>query len=77
MNPHTGHLVALEGGEAAPEGYEKIRSRLMQSFAEKALNGQPETTVNLKAKTPLAQWAKKKRKAKIAAKARRINRGRK
>lgn len=77
MNPYTGHLVALDDGEAVPPDYEAIKSRYMRVIAEKELAGQRETHVNLQAKTPLAQWAKKKRKAKIAAKARRINRGRK
>jgi hypothetical protein len=77
VNPHTGHLVRLEDEAALAklaESYERLPKEL-EAEATKALAGNFETHIDLRGKTPLAEWAKKKRKAKIAAKSRRINRG--
>jgi len=72
MNPFSGHLVDLKEA-LMPAGYEKVPQALEREAA-KALAGRAETHIDLKARTPLADWAKKKRLAKIAAKSRRRNR---
>jgi hypothetical protein len=77
MNPYSGHMVRIGDDEhmkrLMTQGYLSVPMEL-QADAETALAGKPETHVDLRAKTPLAAWAKKKRKEKIAAKSRRINR---
>ena len=76
MNPYTGHLVRIGDDEAfarSLKGYSEIPAKL-QAAAEAELAGRTETHVNLRARSPLSEWAKKKRKAKIAAKSRRANR---
>lgn len=76
MNPYSGHLVRLENEaalEAFGEKYQRIPAEL-QAEAEKALGGARETRIDLRRGSPLSAWAKKKRKEKIAAKSRRINR---
>lgn len=78
MNPHTGHLVEFNDEEMQRQlenGYEPLPDKLVQT-AEKVLDGKKETYVDLRAASPLANWAKKKRKEKIAAKSKRINRRR-
>ena len=84
MNPDTGHLIALRRGEGLPEGYETLPEELFKDaerkLARMATRGIGETDfaaeaqVNTRSRTPLAQWAKKKRLAKLAAKSRRVNR---
>lgn len=75
MNPYTGHLVAIEERDRRlAKTYEMLESELLKSEAEAALAGKPETYINLRERSPLADWAKKKRKEKIAAKSRRRNR---
>lgn len=89
MNPHTGHLAALEDGRA-PDGFERLPDNLQKLATLKMRRAAdlrnalayanptaplPLPQVNLRSSTPLAKWAKKKRLAKIAAKSRRVNRG--
>lgn len=73
MNPFTGHMVILADGMAAPAGYEVLSEKL-KKHAEAQLEGKQETYVDLRRKGPLQDWAKKKRKQKIAAQSRRANR---
>jgi hypothetical protein len=75
MNPHTGDLVrnmaAVESfAEAA---FQKVPERL-QAAAEAELGGRDAVRVDLRKRGPLQDWAKKKRREKIAAKSRRGNR---
>ena len=87
MNPHTGELRAFIRGETLPEDFErvpdplqkiaalKLRLAAMDAFAAAAMSTPgPSAHVNLRSGSPLAVWAKKKRKAKIAAASRRRNR---
>jgi hypothetical protein len=74
MNPYTGHLVALADGAAVPSGYEKLEEKLA-AIATVELAGRAEAQVDLAKRGPLQDWAKKKRREKMAAKSRRINRG--
>lgn len=91
MNPNTGELIALQKGEAMPEGFECIQRgtaaareatmklRLAMLGAAAASSGfgaaaAKSAHVDLRRGSPLAVWAKKKRKAKIAAASRRRNR---
>lgn len=76
MNPHTGHLIAAATVLALTQGYEELPKRL-QEAAKKELAGHTEARVDLRKGGPLQAWARKKRKAKIAAKSRRTNRSRK
>ena len=76
MNPYSGHVVQLDSEafrRALGERYERLPDEL-QAEAAKVLDGKTEAHVNLRKRSPLADWAKKKRKAKIAAKSRRANR---
>lgn len=74
MNPNTGELIRVlkEGG--LPAGFERIEDKRLAMIASAKLARDPQPVVNLKSQSPLAQWAKKKRLAKIAAKSRRRNR---
>lgn len=87
MNPNTGELRAFTRGETLPEDFErvpdplqkiaalKLRLATMGAFATAAMSAPaPSAHVNLRSGSPLALWAKKKRKAKIAAASRRRNR---
>lgn len=74
MNPYTGHLVVLDDGTAAPAGYEKLLEEKLAAAATAELAGRQEAHIDLRKRGPLQDWAKKKRKEKIAAKSRRINR---
>lgn len=81
MNPDTGHLIALKHGADMPAGYEALPTDLHADARRKlmrAMQMEPgfkaEAQVNIRSSTPLAQWAKKKRLQKIAAKSRRRNR---
>lgn len=80
MNPNTGHLISLRGamGAAMPSGYRELPAAL-QPAARLKLRGAREARVNLRSRSPLANWAaeqraKKKRRDKIAAQSRRRNR---
>lgn len=76
MNPYTGHLIALDRDDLTKRlraGYEELPRELERAAARK-LDGQPEAYVNLKSRSSLAEWARKKRRAKIAAASRRTNR---
>lgn len=75
MNPNTGHLVSLDPQrlKALEDGYHTLPAKL-EAAAQKELAGRNEAHVDLRKNGPLQAWAKKKRKAKIAAKSRRINR---
>ena len=83
MNPHTGELAMLREGEERA-GFERVPGRLQQMAREKMRRFEqmartesfvPEAPkVNLLSRSPLALWAKKKRKAKIASASRRRNR---
>jgi len=85
MNPNTGELMALQLGEKLPDGFERLprgldRIARLKLFAAAigamacAASGPAPARINLRSGSPLAQWAKKKRKAKIAAASRRRNR---
>lgn len=87
MNPNTGELMALGANEKAPDGFErlpgglqkiaalKLRIAAIGALAAAAMTpSAPSAQVNLRSGSPLAVWAKKKRKAKIAAASRRRNR---
>jgi hypothetical protein len=90
MNPYTGELIAVRKGEEMPDGFERIargtaaareaamKLRLAMMSATVAASGFGAATasarVNLHRGSPLAVWAKKKRKAKIALESRRRNR---
>ncbi len=79
MNPDNGRLVALRRGDLMPAGHEELPRELYADARAKlmrAMTAEPpaEAQVNIRSSTPLAQWAKKKRLAKIAAKSRRRNR---
>lgn len=84
MNPHTGELAMLGEGEERA-GFERLPACLSQMAREKMrrfalmASGTADAEaaapmVNLRSRSPLALWAKKKRKAKIAAASRRRNR---
>ena len=85
MNPYTGELAMLREGEERA-GFERRPGRLQQIAREKMRRfeqmARAETEsfvaeapkVNLMSRSPLALWAKKKRKAKVAAASRRRNR---
>jgi hypothetical protein len=78
MNPYTGHIMTLGDDEAMARALANSYLPLpqeLQGEAQAALAGKAETHVDLRARGPLQDWAKKKRKEKIAAKSRRINRG--
>lgn len=74
MNPHTGDLKMLAVGEGLPAGFEALLSKRLKEAAQTELAGRTETRVDLSKRGPLQDWAKKKRKAKVAAKSRRRNR---
>lgn len=76
MNPDTGELRALRRGEAMPEGFDAVPDFLhkLASLKLRTHQEEPVVRVNLRGASPLALWAKKKRKAKIAAASRRRNR---
>lgn len=79
MNPDTGHLIDFDDEGIAARlkrrlvDYVRIPADLAQEAVRK-LRGEPEAQVNLMSRTPLSQWAKRKRLEKIAAKSRRRNR---
>jgi hypothetical protein len=74
MNPYTGGLMRLKATtEVLAEGFLPLPKELLTD-AEAALAGQDRAKVDLRKRGPLQDWAKKKRKAKIAAKSRRANR---
>ena len=77
MNPDTGHLLKMkiQKGEALPEGFDQL-PKALQRAANMAMRGGT-GVVDLRNKGPLQNWAKKKRKAKIAAASRRQNRAKK
>lgn len=90
MNPRTGEIRGIvldeladiepQGFEVLPDGLQKIATLKMRRAAELATaNGYTRAEpapvkVNLRSSTPLAKWAKQKRRDKIAAKSRRVNR---
>mgnify|MGYP001579327059 CR=1 FL=1 len=85
MNPHTGELAMLREGEERA-GFERLPAILqaqarekMRRFADQIARAERAETesapkVNLLSRSPLAKWAKDKRKAKIAASSRRRSR---
>lgn len=77
MDSSTGRLIALaknlRGEDELPEGFDLLPGNL-EMTARLKLSGQPAAQVNLRSNTPLANWARKKRLEKIAAKSRRRNR---
>ena len=74
MNPYTGELRRVAEGEAMPSGFEAIAEKKLAAMARLKLDRDEPAHVNLVSRSPLAQWAKKKRLQKIAAKSRRRNR---
>lgn len=81
MNPNTGELRLLRRDELAPAGFEVLPdehqqlARLkMKAMAFEEFRPPEPVHVNLRSGSPLAEWARKKRKAKIAAQSRRRNR---
>lgn len=79
MNPNTGELRLLRSDDEEAAGFERLAgdlnrlARLKIARAEQSGNAES-ARVNLRSAHPLADWAKKKRKAKIAAASRRRNR---
>lgn len=74
MNPDTGLLVDLLKTARKDTGLvEPLPARLARE-ARKELRDRPTAVIDLSKRTPLAAWAKKKRKAKAAAESRRRNR---
>lgn len=73
MNIDTGELIRLREGQEAPEGFVKVPEDL-QDEANQLLECQYETKVDMKKNTPLVNWAKKKKRAKMAKNSRRKNR---
>ena len=77
MDCSSGRLVALaknlKGDAELPPGFDPVPPELAL-VARMKLGGKPEAQVNMRGTTPLAQWAKKKRREKIAAMSRRRNR---
>lgn len=74
MNPNTGELRRIAEGMAMPAGFETLDNRRLEQIARRKLDREEPAQVNLRSRSPLADWAKKKRKAKIAAASRRRNR---
>ena len=80
MNPDTGELRRLlkgesrDGFEPLPDSLQLIARMKMARREAEAINALAPARVNLRSRSPLAEWAKKKRKAKIAAASRRRNR---
>ncbi|WP_425059209.1 hypothetical protein SCACP_38880 [Sporomusa carbonis] len=81
MNVDNGHLIKLAQYEAMRAGYQPVPPEL-QTEAERELAGKNESFVDLKAASPLANWAAKKRaerdkkndKRRMAKESRRRNR---
>jgi hypothetical protein len=76
MNPYTGDLVRnMAAVETLAEAalFQKVPESL-KAAAEVALGGKDAVRVDLRKRGPLQDWAKKKRREKIAAKSRRGNR---
>jgi len=75
MDPNTGHLIKLDGANEPPGGYERLPHEL-ELAALTALGDGDETMIDLKKHTPLAKWAKRKRKIrhKLAKQSRKANR---
>jgi hypothetical protein len=76
MNPYTGDLVRnMAAVETLAEAalFQKVPESL-KAAAEAALGGKDAVRVDLRKRGPLQDWAKKKRREKIAAKSRRGNR---
>lgn len=77
MNPYTGELTRREADEQFSDGFEvlpRALQRIAQQKLQRAEARHEPAIVNLRGRSPLAQWAKKKRLAKIAAQSRRRNR---
>jgi uncharacterized membrane protein YccC len=78
MNPYTGDVIRIgadyeEIARALTAKFERLPQEL-EAAAAAALGDKQQVRVDLRAPGPLQDWAKKKRKEKIAAKSRRINR---
>lgn len=78
MNPNTGELAlfdTLVRDHRNLEQFERIPRELERQARDKLARAVGDyAQVNVRSTTPLAQWAKKKRLAKLAAKSRRRNR---
>lgn len=77
MNPYTGELARIGDDESMQLALKRGMSVLpkeLEDAAKAVLAGKLEARVNLAERGPLQDWAKKKRKEKIAAKSRRRNR---
>lgn len=71
MNVETGHLVSdiNDVDETLRDQYERLQGKLAIA-AEKELAGRSETVVDVKrGKSPLAKWARKRRRDKKRARA--------
>ncbi len=77
MDCNTGRLMALARAlgreQALPAGFDPVPDELAVA-ARMKLAGRAEAKVNLRSGSPLAKWAKKKRKEKQATASRRRNR---
>jgi len=77
MDCKTGRLMALARDlgreQPLPAGFDPVPDELTVA-ARLKLAGRSEAQVNLRSGSPLAKWAKKKRKEKLAAASRRRNR---
>ncbi len=76
MNPHTGELIEVAAGQKLPDGFQELTNKRLAQIAKAEIaRVAPEPArVDLKGNTPLSRWARKKRRAKIAAASRRKNR---
>jgi hypothetical protein len=73
VNPYTGHLIESLTDERRRDGYLPVPASLSRA-ARRELAGRGDAHIDLSKPSPLATWAKKKRKAKIAQASRRRNR---
>lgn len=74
MNPNTGELRRIRDDKDIAEPFERIDDKRLAQVARVKLAGADSAQVNLRSQSPLAKWAKKKRKARTAAASRRRNR---
>lgn len=74
MNPNTGELRRFRDATNITAPFELIADKRLAQIASHKLGAADTAQVNLRSQSPLALWAKKKRKARIAAASRRRNR---
>jgi len=75
MQPYTGHLINLDGGNTIPDGYFGLPKELERA-AKLKLNGQNEAMVSLTSGGKLSNFARDKRKEKHKKKTAKLSRRR-